>query len=71
MPRNVGSKNGRRESHARYVRVLYSRGMLEQRGAKAELARIMHVSRGYITQLVQYVEAQGSADTSEVNADLG
>jgi hypothetical protein len=43
------------------VRIVYQRGLLNSRGAQAELARILGVNRQYINELVRKVKAEGSA----------
>ena len=45
----------------KYVRIAKSAGLLEQKGAKTELARILGVSKQYLGYLLKTIEAEGSA----------
>src|SRR3989304_5560329 len=43
----------------KYVRVAYYSGLLESRGAQAELGRMLGVTRQYINALTRQVAAEG------------
>ena len=59
---------GNKDKYAKCVLVAQQSGLLEQRGAKAELARILGVSRQYVNRLLR--EAEGTAD-DKVEAEYG
>lgn len=55
--------------HLEYVRIVYHKGLFEQKGAQSELARMFGVSRQYIYQLIQRVKTEGSVLDGEVSAE--
>lgn len=61
MPRHPGSKPGDQIRIERAVIAISERGLLDRRGAKAELARILGVSRQYVNIVVRKIEARDSA----------
>lgn len=46
----------------KYVRAARKSGLLGQRGAQTELARILGVSKQYVGYLLRVIEAEGSAE---------
>jgi len=48
----------------RYVRAAQRSGLLRQRGAKAELARILGVSTQYISYLLRRIAEEGASENS-------
>lgn len=61
MARHLGSRPGDSSRVERYVRIAGDSGLLERRGAKAELARILHVTPEYIYIIAKRIGAKGSA----------
>jgi len=53
----------------RYVRVAQRSGLLQQRGAKAELARILGVSTQYISYLLRRIAEEGASENGVTGAD--
>jgi hypothetical protein len=69
MSRHFGSRPGSGRVFERRVQIVYERGLLEQYGAKAELARILGVTRQYVNNTLRRIEAKGTACHSELSAE--
>lgn len=61
---------GSKIKYTRCVLAAQQSGLLERRGAKAELARILGVSRQYVNRLLKEIEAEGTVD-DKVEAEYG
>lgn len=69
MPRHPGSKPGDQRRIERAVIAVSERGLLERYGAKAELARILGVTRQYVNIVVRRMEAKDSAHDGNMNME--